>query len=356
MLGGMDVLICGAGVAGTALAFWLARAGFRPTVVERSAGLRSSGNPVDVRGPALPVAEAMGLLPELRAVATRATRLRLLTPDGRSLTTLRVPGGGIEVTRADLVAVLHRAAAADAGFRFDDTVTALRPDGDGVEVTFDRAEPARFDLVIGADGLHSAVRRLTFGPESGFVRPAGLAVATTPLPGPPAEPDTVQLLNTPGRLVALHPGRDAPGVAFIFRTGARVPDRRTVADAYRGLGWRVPELLAAFAAAPDPYLDAVSVVRLPRWSRGRVGLLGDAASCVSLFGDGSSLALAGARTLAAALAADPGHPEYAFAAYERTHRALVTPKVRGLRAAAGMLVPRTAAGLAARNLAARAAR
>ncbi|GIF69554.1 hypothetical protein Ais01nite_75890 [Asanoa ishikariensis] len=120
--------------------------------------------------------------------------------------------------------------------------------------------------------------------------------------------------------------------------------------AYADAGWRVPELLDRLVAADDLYFDAVSEVRLDSWSRGRVALLGDAASCVSLFGDGSSLAMAGASTLAAALAADPSH---AFAAYESTHRKLVAPKQRRVGRAAGLLVPKTRLGLATRDLAAR---
>ncbi len=354
------VLISGAGVAGSTLAYWLARHGFRPTIVERSAGLRSSGNPVDVRGPAVPVVDAMGVLPKLRQVATTATRMRVLDGAGRQVASLALPasrGNEVEVPRADLAGVLYDAARGETEMLFNDTITELHQDDHGVDVTFERSAPRRFDLVIGADGLHSAVRRIAFGAEREFVRPIGMYVATTTLDGPAEDPTDVLIQNTPGRMASIHPGRGKALTAFIFRGPAftdRDPERqkRFVAETYAGLGWRIPELISRLEAADDVFFDAVSVVDLPSWSRGRISLLGDAASCVSLLGDGSSLAIAGASTLAEALG-DASDPAAAFAAYERGHRRLVSTKQRGIGRSAALLVPKTGAGLAVRNLAAR---
>ncbi len=347
-----DVLVCGAGIAGSTLAFWLARNGFRPTVVERAAGQRSSGNPVDVRAGAMEVADAMGVVPRLREVATHAKRLRVLNARGRSVTTVRMAvRKEIEVPRADLASALYESARDDAEILFGDTITALQQDDGGVDVTFEHAAPRRFDLVIGADGVHSAVRRLVFGAEEKFVRHAGLYVGTVSLGEPSDYPEDVVMLNSPGRLVAIHPVRGNSGVAFIFRAPDPGQRKEIVSAAYRGLGWRVPELVARFEAADDVFFDAVAVVDPPTWHRGRVALVGDAASCVSLLGDGSSLAIVGAHTLAAALA--DGTPAEAFARYEATHRARVKPKQRGVGTAASVLVPRTKRGLATRNLAAR---
>src|SRR3569833_2095475 len=164
------VLISGAGVAGPTLAYWLARAGFRPTVVERAAGLRASGSPVDVRGPAARVADRMGITARLRAASTAVTSLKFVDDAGRPTGRVAMSGdGGIELPRTALAATLHAAARADAEFVFHDSITELRQDEGGVDVTFDRGAPRRLDLVIGADGLHSAVRRLAFGPEHAFV-------------------------------------------------------------------------------------------------------------------------------------------------------------------------------------------
>jgi 2-polyprenyl-6-methoxyphenol hydroxylase-like FAD-dependent oxidoreductase len=372
-----DVLISGAGVAGSTLAYWLARHGLRPTVVERAQGTRSSGNPVDVRGPAVPVVEAMGLVPRLRAAATATKAVSLVDASGRQLARMRTPAARgrrneVEIPRSDLASILYEAARSDAEFVFDDTITALAQDGDGVEASFERAAPRRFDLVVGADGLHSTVRRIAFGPEREHIRHLGMYVATLPLGRPAERPEEVVLFNTPGRLTAIHPNRGEAGAAFIFR-GPAIPDldyrdtarqRQIVLDAYAGAGWQVPQLLDALRAAQEFYFDAVSAIRLDSWSRGRVTLVGDAASCVSLLGDGSSLAIAGARTLAdtvaeAMAAATAGSRDAwdaagALSEYERRHRRLVAPKQRNVGTGAAMLVPRTRFGLGARNLAAKA--
>ncbi len=363
-----SVLICGAGVAGPTLAYWLVRHGFQPTVVERSQGLRSSGNPVDVRGPALPVAEGMGIMPRLRDAATQTTAMSVLNTAGRPVARLgtarsrsAADNQEVELPRGDLAAILYQAARNDAEFLFDDTIVAMRQDEHGVEVTFDRAGPRRFDLVVGTDGLHSAVRRLAFGPERDFARHLGVYIATMPLGDPVDHPHDILMYNTPGRLVTIHPSRGDALVAFIFRSaeiaGFDYRDteqhKRIVADAYAGVGWQVPELVKRLQKADDLYFDSVSQVRLPAWTRGRIALLGDAASCVSLFGDGSSLAMAGAFTLASALASYPADYARAFDRYETEHRTLVDPKQRHVGRTVALLIPKTRLGVAARNLAAR---
>jgi len=386
-----NVLIVGAGVAGPTLAYWLARAGFQPTVVERAQGQRSSGNPVDVRGPALPVAEAMGVIPALREAATTVTAMRLIDSRGRRRGRLPMPAGRsaagteeIEVPRADLATILYEAARDHAEFLFDDTVTGFSQDPDGVDVTFERSAPRRFGLVVGADGLHSTVRRLAFGPEEQFVRHLGVYVATLPLGEPVDHPDEALMYNTPGRLISVHPSRDHALLAFIFR-GAAIPgfDHRDVALHKRVLlqayandrNWLVPEYLERVRSAEDLYFDSVSKVVLPSWTNGRVTLLGDAAASVSLFGDGSSMAMAGAQTLANALSEAGAESESggrgcgesdsnvnsdgdlatALKRYEAEHRRRTDPKGRNARFSAAMIVPSTRSGIALRNAAARIA-
>ncbi|MFI6734141.1 FAD-dependent monooxygenase [Nonomuraea sp. NPDC050451] len=362
------VLISGAGIGGTTLAYWLARHGFRPTIVERAAGLRSSGNPVDVRGPAVNVADRMGVMPRLRQAATQVTAMSFVNASGRqvgrvNMRALQQASGSreVEVTRTDLAAILYEASRDSAEVLFGDTMTALSQDGDGVDVTFDKAAPRRFDLVIGADGLHSMTRRLAFGSESEFVRHMGLYVATMQLDGPADNQQDVVLHNAPGRLASVHPVHGRALAAFIFRhpevRGFNHRDlaqhKRILTDAYAGDGWRVPELLEQARATDDLWFDSVSQVRLDSWAKGRVALLGDAASSVSLFGDGSTLAMAGAHTLAEELAATPADPQSAFARYEAQHRTLVNPRQGNVATAAAMMVPATRAGIVARNLASR---
>lgn len=358
----MDILISGAGIAGSTLAYWLARNGMRPTVVERASGQRSSGNPVDVRDEAVPVAERMGLMPRLREASTGVTGMRFVNARGRrvggvNMRAMQRASGKteVEVPRADLARILLEASKDDAEYVYGDSIATLTQDGGGVDVTFDKGAPRRFDLVIGADGLHSVTRKLTFGPEADFIHHLGLYVATLPIPGELGLGKEVHMYNTPGRLTSLHPSRGGALAAFIFRSRAEPgfdhrdleQHKRMVTSAYAGDGWRVPELLDHVRAADDLYFDAVSQVRLAQWHSGRVGLLGDAASSVSLFGDGSSMAMAGALTLAEELAAGL---DGAFARYEGRHRVLVDPKHAGVAQASTMVVPATRIGVAVRNL------
>jgi len=362
------VLISGAGVAGPTLAYWLARYGFRPTVVERAAGLRSSGSPVDVRGPAVAIAERMGVMQRLRRARTDAIAMSFVNRSGRQVGRANTralqratDSREVELPRTDLAAILHEASRDSGDYVFGDTVTALTQDGDGVDVTFEKAAPRRFDLVIGADGLHSAIRRLAFGPESEFVHHQGIYVATMQLNAPAEDTRAVVIHNAPGRMVAIHPVRGHAMAAFIFRHPAVVgighgdieQHKRLVTDVYAGDGWRLPELLDRVRAADDLWLDSVSQVRMDRWANGRVALVGDAASSVSLFGDGSTLAIAGAHTLAEELAAARTDPRPAFARYEVRHRTLVDPRQGSIAIAAALMVPATRTGIAARNLASR---
>lgn len=353
------VLIVGAGVAGSSAAYWLARLGMTVTVVERAGQDRSSGSPVDVRGAAYSVAERMGVLPALRSASTRVTGLSAVDRRGRRIGWAPMQlGNGIEIPRSDLAAILADAGRDAAEYRYGDTVTSLHQGGAGVEVTFEHAGPQEFDLVVGADGLHSRVRELVFG--TGFIEHLGMYVATVDL-AEAADGDTVLMYNEPGRLAAVHPATGRGIAAFIFRHPG-LPDfdhrdssahKDVVADTYADMGWRVPDLLRQMRAATDIYFDSVSRVRMDTWSCGRIGLLGDAASCVSLLGDGSSLAIAGAATLSQCVAASRDDPATALREYERRHRRLVMPRQRWMGPGSRMLVPATASGVLARNTALR---
>jgi 2-polyprenyl-6-methoxyphenol hydroxylase-like FAD-dependent oxidoreductase len=353
------VLISGAGIAGATAAYWLAKGGFEVTVVEQARGTRSSGSPVDVRGAAVEVAERMGVMAQIREATTDVRDMVFVNAGGHAVsrvdmrTTWAEPGD-VELPRGDLAAILRDAVPDDVEFVFGDSVASLEQDADGVTAVFASGPVRRFDLVIGADGAHSVVRALAFGPESDYVTHLGVYVATLPLDGETGT-DFV-MYNTPGRAVAIHPARRHPIAAFMFRAPQIAhfdhrdldQHKRLLCDAYAGAGWRVPELLDRVRAADDLYFDSVSRVQMPTWSRGRIGLVGDAASCVSLFGDGSSLAMTGAFTLAESLA---DAIRSGLQVYEARHRPQRAAKEDSVTLATKLFIPATTAGIAFRNIA-----
>jgi 2-polyprenyl-6-methoxyphenol hydroxylase-like FAD-dependent oxidoreductase len=357
-----QALISGAGIAGATTAYWLAKAGFQVTVAEQARDIRSSGSPVDVRGAAVEVAERMGVMAQIRAADTRVRDLVFVNSRGRvvsrvNMRTTWAESGDVELSRGELAAILRDAVPGEVEFQFGNSVTALAQDADGVTAEFASGPVRRFDVVIGADGAHSGVRALAFGPEADYLKHLGVYVATLPLDGETAT--ELILYNTPGRAVAIHPAGGHPGAAFMFRA-PQIPQfdhrdleqhKRLLCDAYAGAGWRVPELLDRVRAADDDlYFDSVSRIQVPTWSRGRIGLVGDAASCVSLFGDGSSLAMIGAFTLADSL---NGDIPAGLRAYEARHRPQRAVKENSVAYATRLLIPATSAGIAIRNAAMR---
>ncbi|HJQ18961.1 MAG TPA: FAD-binding domain [Gemmatimonadaceae bacterium] len=353
-----DILISGAGVAGPTLAYWLTRHGFRPTLVERAPHLRTGGYVVDFWGVGYDVAERMGLLDALRQVAYPIDEVRIVNRRGRRVTgfdarVFREASDGrfMSLQRSDLSRLVYERLSADVETIFGDTITGLTDDGRAVDVTFATSPPRRFDLVIGADGLHSVVRQIKFGDDGGLRRHLGYYVAAFTADAYPHRDEHAYVSYTvPGRQVARYALRDGRSAFFFIWAN---PDRFAVAphdvpaqkqmlrDVFAGMAWETREMLAALDAADDLYVDPVAQIRMRRWFAGRVALVGDAAYCPSLLaGQGSGFAMAGAYLLAHALAHHSTHGA-AFAEYQRRFKPFMDDKQRSAERFGSWFAPRT---------------
>ncbi|MCX5200558.1 FAD-dependent monooxygenase [Streptomyces sp. NBC_00237] len=327
------VLISGASIAGPALALWLHRYGFVPTVVERAPELRSGGYKVDLRGTAVEVCKRMGIMDEVRAHSTDMQTGSYVDADNKTVGELPAEifgartGEDDEIMRGDLARILYDRTRDDVEYLFDDSIASLTEDEDGVLVTFENAPPRRFDLVVGADGMHSHTRRLTFGDEQQYRRHLGAYISIFTAPNDLNLDRHEAYHALPDKLVCAYSSRGQTTAKnmFVFASPELSYDHRDTAAQKRLLtdafaadrGWQIPRLLTNAAAADDFYFDSMSLIELDRWSKGRVVLLGDAAHCTSpASGQGTGLALIGAYTLAGELAAADGDFARAFAAYE----------------------------------------
>lgn len=360
------VLVSGIGIAGPTLAFWLKAAGFQPTLIERSAGLRTGGYVIDFWGLGYDIAERMALATAIDSAGYHVTELRVVNDRGQ-----RVAGFGtdvfreltngryVTVGRSKLSQLLFERVCDTSEVIFGDEIVRLEDSGRDVQVHFKHGAPRAFDLVIGADGLHSQVRRLTFGPQHHFERKLGYAVAAFEAPAyRPRDDDVYIMYGKPGRMVGrftLHENRTL--FLFVFIIGNDVlPElpggqKELLRTLYGNDGWECPRILEALDSCGELYFDRVSQIRMPTWSRGRIGLVGDSAFCVSLLaGQGSALAMTAAYVLAAELSKSNARIQEAFCRYEETLRTYIETKQSAARRFAGAFAPKTRSGLWFRNL------
>ena len=334
------VLVSGASIAGPALAHWLHRRGAEVTVVEQSPGLRPGGQAVDARGVAKEVIRRMGLDAAVRAACTDTRGAYTVDRDGNVLETSRAEdndGDGyvaeIEILRGDLAQVLYDDTCQSVEYVFGDRIDSLSQDADGVDVTFAGGPRRRFDLVIGADGLHSSLRASVFGPREQFVRHLGLVLAFFTVPDEFGLDGWLYDYQEAGRWAGLRPVREPGRAIAMLSFPARdfaidyrdvEGQKRLLREQMAGFGWQTDRILGHLDATPDFYLDQVAQVVMGRWSDGRIGLFGDAAFCASpLSGGGTGMALVGAYLLAGELAAADWDPVLAYARFDERMRGYV---------------------------------
>jgi 2-polyprenyl-6-methoxyphenol hydroxylase-like FAD-dependent oxidoreductase len=361
------VLISGAGISGPTFAYWLNKSGFKPTLLEHAPAPRSGGYVIDFWGLGYDIAERMGLRGELDRLGYHMRELRIVNAEGRrtagfGVGVLRELAGGrfVTVRRSDLARLLIEKASPVSRMMFGDEIQGIDLHQDGVDVAFKHAPSRRFDLVIGADGLHSKVRALVFGSQARFERTLGYTVAAFESAGfRPRDENAYVMHSRPGHMlgrVALRDDRTLFLFVFAERPDDGTPGQDIVAQKallrrrYGGNGSESLHVLDALDPAEGLYFDRVSQIEMPAWSRGRVALVGDAAFCPSLMaGQGSALAMAAAYVLAGELGRPDASSEQAFFRYEALFRPFIETKQRAAKTFSSAFVPRTRFGLLFRD-------
>ena len=364
----MRIIINGAGIAGPTLAYWLRKAGHEVVLVEAAPQLRTGGYVIDFGLVGYDITEKMGLIPRLRELGYQVRELRFVDREGRTSASLSIDalvrlthGRGITLRRSDLATTIYGALEGTVETIFGDSVASIEEAGARVRVGFDHAPPREADLVIGADGLHSRVRQLVFGPDARVEVSLGYQAAAFEVEGYRPRDELVYVgYGAPGRQVFRFSIReDKTLFLFAFRdeylpgeSPTNDEERKSVVtQVFADVGWECPQILAAMARVGNIYFDRVSQIRLDRWSRGRTALVGDAAACVSLLaGQGSILAMAEAYVLAGELRNCGGDYVAAFAHYEQRLMALLKRKQKSAAKFASSFAPKTAMGIAFRNL------
>lgn len=361
----MDVLISGASMAGLCAAYWSARLGHRVTVVERADGLRPGGAPIDVRGQALGTAHRMGILAQIDAQKVAIIGpAPVLDGTGTQVATLDLrwfaneTDEDIEITRDRLNQILRAVVPGEVEFRFQLSIASIADGPAGADVAFTDGRQGRYQLVVGADGLHSNVRRLVFGPEKDFVRHFGYYVALVDLPADGAWQPA--MLNIPGLTVAVRNAGDGPQ-GMMLAASAELPYDHRDLEAQRRMidgflarvdAWQVPALRAAFAdpAARGFYFDSVSQTHMPSWIKGNVAVIGDAGHCAALLsGMGTTLAMVSAETLATTWTEFGGDMQAASPRYHERLRPYVDQCQAFAHEGAPIMVPATQEALDERN-------
>ncbi|MGD9545413.1 MAG: FAD-binding domain [Methylocystis sp.] len=363
----MRIAISGAGIAGATLAYWLLRAGHEPLMIERAPALRTGGYLMDFWGVGYAVAERMGVLPAVRQAGYQVGEVRFLADDGRkvggfAVDALRDLIGGrmTSVARGDLAAAIYRSIDGRVETIFGEEICAIHEHGDGVQIVLESGEKRDVDIVVGADGLHSRVRKLIFGSEDRFEKDLGYRFAVFEAAGYETRDENVYVIHAAAsRQIARFALRDGRTLfLLVFRRelldGAEpigpAETRALLKTIFGDAGWESRRILAAMESADDLYYDRVSQIRMPCWHCGRVALIGDAGMAVSfLAGEGAGLAMTEAYVLAGEISRASGDYAKAFAAYDARLRPFIEGKQQTAANFASTFVPQTEFGIWLRN-------
>jgi 2-polyprenyl-6-methoxyphenol hydroxylase-like FAD-dependent oxidoreductase len=357
-MAGRTVLISGAGIAGLTLAYWLHQRGLQPIIIEKAPKLRPEGYAIDFAGSGWDVAERMRLIPELRQ--NQVTAPYFIFKDGAGRTLARLPTAVfqrafqdkmVQTMRPYLEAALYNTICDTVPVRFGTSIQQIDQTPDHVVVTFADDSQEAFDLVVGADGTHSNVRGLVFGDERQFACYLGYYFATFAVPNLDHFEEGAIICPEPKRQVTVYPDHRGGYTALLVYSAQdagyiAAAQRKAMLEAhYQGAGWVIPQMIDSIGADTPVYLDSVTQIQMPRWSDGRITLVGDAAHCLTLIsGQGASTAMGGAYILAEELGKADDY-RAAFAAYERRVRPFVEDKQRKARRFAKTFVPGSRLGI-----------
>ncbi len=365
----MKVAINGAGIAGATLAYWLTKLGHEVLLVEKAPALRAGGYILNLWGLGYDVAERMGLLPQLQKLQHRVEVLRMVNRQGRTCggypadVLLRLTNDRLmALARTDIAASIFALLDDRVETIFGDSIAAIDDGGERVRISFDHASQREVDLVIGADGLHSRVRELAFGPESRFEVPLGCRVGAFEIEGYRPRDELASVMHgVPGRYISRFPIRDDKMLVFmVFRDGylrGAIPSnlsakKSALTEAFADLGWECPNILSSLVDVDDVYFDSVSQIRMDNWTKGRTALVGDAVACPSLIsGEGAGLAMAEAYVLAGEIHNGGDDHKAALMRYENRMKPFLLRKQKRAMTLVPSFVPKSSFGVAARNFA-----
>lgn len=355
----MRVLISGGGIAGLTLAYWLHHYGIEAVVIEQAEVIRRDGYGIDFFGTGYDVAERMGIIERLRKRELLLNSIAYVNRAGKMVAELNrellkyiMHGKYMGLMHWTLEETLYEAIAGRVEVRFGRSLVRIMPGTDAVEVTLNDGTIETFDLLIGADGVHSQTRALVFGPEEQFAHFLGYMIASYPLEDQYGIGHTWKMYARPGRLSGAYGSpRDGEIISFLMYQTAR-PEKLSreqrlprLRQVFAGMGWITPQLLAHAPASENIFMDAVSQIQMPTWYKGQVALVGDACGCPTLVsGQGASLAMGGAYLLAEALHETPDYQE-AFRRYEQWTRPHAQSQQQSARGTAKSFAPTSLPGL-----------
>ncbi|OOQ56547.1 FAD-dependent monooxygenase [Mucilaginibacter pedocola] len=356
-------LISGASIAGLSAAWFMNNLGYKVTVVENAAALRDSGAAIDIRDNTVEIVKRMGILEQLKQYSLHVENISFKNADDTTAGSITMPEEeahtDIEIERDKFIRIVYESIKSDVEFIFNDSITALEQADEYITATFRNAEERNFDLVIGADGAHSTVRRICFGPEADYAHFLQAYFSITTVDKLLIAEKQMQMYNEPDRAITLNAYNGKTDIIFCFYADTEIGydyrdsnrHKQIIAEAFANVGWRAPELLDEALASPNFYFDKFCQVKMPEWTKGRVALIGDAAYCASpAAGMGGSLAIEGAAALADALQKCNGDHEVAFLHYNKTLR----PFIEQVQAQAEFnvrnnFIPRTEEAIRKRN-------